>query len=223
MADAYATDVVARVAPARVGWGAVFAGLVVAVSLQILLTVLGAAIGVTALDATDGSRAVGIGAAIWALLIPLITLFVGGMVAGRFSPIYSKGDAVLRGVLVWGMSILLAAYLVGTGASRVIGGAFSMVGDLGSGAVSAAGAVAGQTSEEQIRNEAQQRGITEADLRREMEQARQQASEVAGTAQEGAEMGLWVALGALLLSLGAAVFGAGMGPKSRDPAVVATT
>src|SRR3954467_6211179 len=44
----------------RVSWGAVFAGLVVATALQIVFTVLGAAIGLTALDGPDSGKAFGI-------------------------------------------------------------------------------------------------------------------------------------------------------------------
>jgi hypothetical protein len=40
----------------RVSWGAVFAGLVIATALQVVLTVLGAAVGLTALDGPDSGR-----------------------------------------------------------------------------------------------------------------------------------------------------------------------
>lgn len=194
----------------HLSWGAVFAGFVVAVTLQITLTVLGAAIGLTALDGADNARAFGIGAAIWAILIPLVTLYIGGRVAGRSAHLHDTGDAVLHAALVWGLSVLLAVWLLGTGASRIVGGTLDFAGRTASGALSGAGAaIAGSdVTPEAARQAAAEQGITEEDARRQLEAAQQQAAQVAGQVQEGVAGGAWVALLALLLSLLAAVLGA---------------
>jgi len=201
----------------RVSWGAVFAGLVIATALQVVLTVLGAAIGLTALDGADSGRAFGVGAGIWALLVPLVTLFVGGLTAGRLANVRDRADGFIHGALVWGLSLLLATYLLGTGASRVLGGTLNLAGNLTGGAVSAAGSVASrpdldaddvQDARTRAAAEARERGVTEQDVENKVAEVRESAGEVADKAQAVAAGGAWLALLALGLSLAAAAFGA---------------
>ena len=218
----------------RVSWGAVFAGLVIATALQITLSVLGAAIGLTALDGEDSGKAFGIGAGIWALLVPLITLFVGGMVAGHLAGVRDKTDAFLHGALVWAVSLLLAAWLIGSGASRLVGGTLNMAGNLAGnvagGAAAGAGNAAGQVdmsdlrnADERIRSEAQRQGISEDSARRLANNAQQRAGEVADKAQGVAAGGAWLALLALGLSLAAAVLGARRAAPDHDRTRTTTT
>ncbi len=201
----------------RVNWGAVFAGLVLATALQVVLTVLGAAIGLTALDGADSGKAFGVGAGIWALLVPLVTLFVGGMTAGRLANVRERADGFIHGALVWGLSLLLATYLLGTGASRILGGTLNLAGNLTGGAVSAAGNVASrpdldagdvQGVRDRAEAEARERGVTQQDVQNKVAEVRESAGDVADTAQAVAAGGAWVALLALGLSLAAAAFGA---------------
>ena len=63
----------------RLSWGAVFAGLVVATVLQIVLTLLGTAVGLAAWDPGESARGLGLGAGIWAIFSILISLFMGGL------------------------------------------------------------------------------------------------------------------------------------------------
>ena len=201
----------------RVSWGAVFAGLVIATALQVVLTVLGAAIGLTALDGPDSARAFGIGAGLWALLVPLVTLFVGGMTAGRLANVRDRTDGFIHGSLVWGLSLLLATYLIGTGASRILGGTLNLAGNLTGTAVSAAGNVASRTdvdagdvrdAQARLEAAARERGLTEEQARSQVAEVRQSAGEIADQAQGVAAGGAWLALLALGLSLAAAAFGA---------------
>lgn len=198
----------------RVSWGAVFAGLVIATALQVVLTVLGAAIGLTALDGQDSGKAFGIGAGIWALLVPLVTLFVGGLTAGRLAGLRDRGDAFVHGALVWGLSLLLATYLLGTGASRVLGGTLNLAGNLTGSAVSAAGSVASRPGldagdlKARAEQEARAQGVSEAEIAARSSRMQERAGEVADTAQAVAAGGAWLALLALGLSLAAAALGA---------------
>jgi hypothetical protein len=214
----------------RISWGAVFAGLVIATALQVVLTVLGAAIGLTALDGPDSGRAFGIGTAIWALLVPLVTLFVGGMTAGRLANVRDRVDGFLHGALVWGTSLLLATYLLGTGASRILGGTLNLAGNITGSAVSTASTVAAgqdldagtlQSARARVESEARQRGLSEADVQAQVARVQESAGEVADKAQSVAAGGAWLALLALGLSLGAAAFGALR--ATRDAAPVRTT
>jgi hypothetical protein len=199
----------------RVSWGSVFAGLLIATALQIVLTVLGAAIGLTALNGEDSGKAFGIGAGIWALLVPLVTLFVGGMTAGRLANVRDRADGFVHGALVWALSLLLATYLVGTGASRILGGTLNLAGNLTGSAVSAAGNAASgagvgdlTAARERVMAEARARGLSEEEARASANRLQESAGEVADKAQAVAAGGAWLALLALGLSLAAAAFGA---------------
>ncbi|MBA3890452.1 MAG: hypothetical protein H0X64_07970 [Gemmatimonadaceae bacterium] len=202
----------------HVSWGAVFAGFVIAVSLQMTLTILGAAIGLTALDGADSGRAFGIGAAIWAILVPLVTLYVGGMVAGRMSHLHSNGDALLHGALVWALSLLLAVWLLGSGASRILGSTLDFAGSAASGALAGAGAAISRSdvTPDAARQAAAERGITEDEARRQLQDAQQQAGQVADRVQGAAAGSAWAALLAIGLSLLAAVMGARSGVHSPE-------
>ena len=73
----------------RVAWGAIFAGVTVALVVQVLLTMLGAGIGMATLDpATADNPAAStfsIGAAIWWVVSGIIAAFAGGYIAARMS------------------------------------------------------------------------------------------------------------------------------------------
>lgn len=123
----------------KVSWGGVFGGVLVAVGLLLLLAALGMAVGISvAQPGETDAGSLGIGAGIWAALSLLIALFVGGMVATRIGAISDRTTGFFEGVLVWVVSILLMAYLAGSGMSMLAGGAFKMIG----GATQAIGAVA---------------------------------------------------------------------------------
>ena len=86
----------------KVSWGGVFAGVLVAIGVSMLLAALGIAIGVTAVDPRDADpAAVGIGAGIWGGIQMLIALFIGGMVATRVGAIIDRTTGFFEGVLVW--------------------------------------------------------------------------------------------------------------------------
>jgi hypothetical protein len=113
----------------KVSWGGVFAGVLVAVGVSMLLAALGLAIGVTAIDPGDTDPGtIGTGAAIWGALQLLIALFIGGMVATRVGAIIDRTTGFFEGVLLWVVSLILMAYLAGSGIASVASGAFSLLG-----------------------------------------------------------------------------------------------
>ena len=128
----------AIVAPsqARISWGAVFAGAIVALAIGLMLNVLGAAVGATLVDATaretPNASSFGIGAGIWLLVSNLIGLGVGGYTAARLSGTASNTDATLHGMALWAASFLISAVLLGNLVSGVASTAASgMTGALG--------------------------------------------------------------------------------------------
>ena len=207
----------------RLSWGGIFAGFVVATALQIVLTTLGAAIGMAAFDPGQGDSAssLGIGAAIWFAVTALVSMFIGGMTAGKLAGVLTRGDGMLHGVVMWGLSLLLAVYMGTTGVGRVLGGVTSFLGQTASsaagGAVSGAGAV-GATAAQQggidVPEQRQQQAQGAAqNAQQQIQQQAPQIREKAGqVADQAANVGAKAAWGALLvmgLSVAAAAFGAG--------------
>ena len=109
----------------KVSWGGIFGGVLVAVGLLILLTTLGIAVGITAVDGAEASK-LGAGAGIWAGVSLLISLFVGGMVATRIGATTDSSTAFFSGFLVWVVAVVLMAYITASGLSRLTGGAFEL-------------------------------------------------------------------------------------------------
>src|SRR2546421_10345994 len=77
------TGVAAPVAPALlkgISWGAIFAGVVIALAVQIVLSLLGIGIGASTIDPLNQQnpgKGLGIGAAVWFVISSLIATFAG--------------------------------------------------------------------------------------------------------------------------------------------------
>ena len=103
-----------------VRWGPIFAGIVVAVVSQLMLSALGTAIGAIAVgEATAGTIGTGLG--IWAILSLLVSLFLGGwMMASSCGPMNSK-TAMMNATIMWATTIVLSAWLLTTGITGTFG------------------------------------------------------------------------------------------------------
>lgn len=116
----------------RVSWQAIFAGVIVAVSVQILLSLLGAGVGLGMVHTTNsGSPDVdsfGMGAGLWWLTSTLIALAVGGYVSAWLAGISLRFDAMLHGLVTWGLFMLLTLYLLSSAIGGLLGGAISVTG-----------------------------------------------------------------------------------------------
>lgn len=114
----------------RISWGAIIAGTVAALSVQLLLTLLGIAVGLWAVPAAGSEflQEIGIGAAIWALLSFIIALYIGGWIAGRTSGLGSKLDGLLEGFMVWGLVTVVTFMLLNTAVGGIVGGAAGLAG-----------------------------------------------------------------------------------------------
>jgi uncharacterized protein YidB (DUF937 family) len=113
----------------RTSWGAIFAGVVVAIATQILLVLLGFAIGLTAIDPQSQNpfAGIGIGSLVWLALTALLSLFAGGYVAGRLSSAVRKGDGFLNGAVVWALFLIFSIFVTGQGIAGLVGGVGSAV------------------------------------------------------------------------------------------------
>lgn len=129
----------------RISWGAIFAGVVIAVAVQLVLGILGTGIGLTMVDpvegTTPGAAGFGIGAGIYWLITTIIALGSGGYAAARVAGVTERFDALVHGVVVWGVTLILTLYFLTSAVGGIIGGAFRTVGSVASAAGSTVGAV----------------------------------------------------------------------------------
>src|SRR3954449_4728987 len=98
----------------RVSWGAIAAGAMVALTIYIVLTLLGLALGVEA-AARGGDQRLGIGTAIYSIVVLLLAMFFGGWATSRLAVGESKTEAVLYGIILWGVLFLGMVWLLGAG------------------------------------------------------------------------------------------------------------
>ncbi|WP_274630896.1 PhnA-like protein [Arvimicrobium flavum] len=113
----------------KVSWGAILAGVVVALVIQVLLTMLGVGIGVAVLDPHAGDNPAAstfsISAAIWYAAAGILAAFAGGYIAARMSGKTSPTTGALHGLTTWAFTSLLVLYLLSTTVGAIVGGAFS--------------------------------------------------------------------------------------------------
>ena len=130
----------------RVSWGAVLAGVVIAIVVQMVWSVLGAGIGLSTVDpmrySSPDASTFGIGAGVWWAVSSVISLFAGGWVAAHLAGLPEKTDAALHGLLTWGLATIVTAYLLASAVSSVVRGGASVLGTAATVTASGAAAVA---------------------------------------------------------------------------------
>jgi hypothetical protein len=121
-------------AASAVSWGAIVAGAVVTSALSLALLMLGAGIGLVSVSPWSNNNlsvtTFGILAAAWFIAVQLFASGVGGYLAGRLrtrwvsvhtDEVYFRDTA--HGLIVWGVgAIVVAAWLLTSGAASVVSG-----------------------------------------------------------------------------------------------------
>ncbi len=145
-------------------WGAILAGVVAALVVQLLLNVLGVGLGASSVDAVNtgdnpSASGAGLTAAIWIVVSGIVASLVGGVVAGRLSGTSDGNTARWHGFLSWCVATLAIFYLLSTAAGGLIGGAANAlggtVGAVGRGAASAVSGVAASTDGDALKAQVQ--------------------------------------------------------------------
>lgn len=196
----------------RVSWGAVFAGTVVALAVYFLFSVLGVALGLSVTPHVQ-DRALGIGAAIWALASVLLSLFLGGWVTSQCTVGENPREALVYGVLTWGTLFAVLLWFMGMGVrvgfSAVMGAASTPAVTQAVNQMNDADLRAAGFSDEQITN-----------FRNQFDQLRARSQNVPAELRSAAEdpravQAAWWTFGGVLLSMLAAIGGAvaGSGPN----------
>ncbi len=118
----------------QVRWGPIIAGLVVALSTQLVLSALGVAVGAGTIGDSGAPRTdtsgVGVGIGIWSIISLLISLFAGGWTAARTAGRMSRNTALLNGAILWASVLALSAWLLSSGVSGAFGVAASNAGSV---------------------------------------------------------------------------------------------
>ena len=131
----------------RINWGAVLAGVVVALVTQLLLNLLGIGVGAATLDPGTGDNpsasSFSIGAGIWWTLSGIIASFAGGYAAGRLAGKPRESTAGWHGLIAWAFTTLVIFYLLTSTLGSVLGGSLNAL----SSAVGGVGRAVGTTAQ----------------------------------------------------------------------------
>jgi hypothetical protein len=187
----------------RVAWGAVVAGSLVALAVGLVLAILALGLGLGAVDVVSGDDAesgtITGAVGVWWTVSALLSLFVGGWVAGRIAGGPFEPRGVFLGVLVWALVTLASLYVLTTTVSTVLGGPLAVATDSVYSVLREAELQSGMAAEPIG-------GLDEADLE-DLEEVRSEAARQLAARAEGAmAAGMWAAF-TLLLGGGAAVAG----------------
>ena len=175
-----------------VRWGPIFSGLVIAIGTQLVLSALGAAIGLSNIANSGAPRSiagnVGTGIGIWSIISLLISLGVGGWVTARACGPMNRSTALLNGAILWATTLTISSWLLANG----VAGTFGVV------AANAGAAI----------NQAQQGGVNLPNQAPSV--SAQDAQNIAGNAAKAG----WSFLFGSLLGLVASMAGASAGART---------
>ncbi len=109
-------------------WGPIWAGLLTAMGLFILMTLAAIAIGLQAAPGLEGDVAMVAG--IVTGLITLIAFFIGGFISSWSANLSDNGRSLLNGFLVWALFLVLLMVLTAFGVGSIFGAATDLLRDV---------------------------------------------------------------------------------------------
>ncbi|MGV2827208.1 hypothetical protein [Myxosarcina sp. GI1(2024)] len=114
----------------RVRWGPIFAGIVVSIATQLLLSALAVPIGFSA-GALDADAEVLVsGISIWSIVSLLIALFLGSWITASTCGPMNKKTALLHGLILWATTLAISAWLLASGLSGTFGVVAANMGEI---------------------------------------------------------------------------------------------
>ncbi len=107
----------------RISWGAILAGVFVAIATQLVLTSLGAAVGfgTAAVTSIAALRSISAGVGIWTGISAIISLFIGGYVASRVANAMLTSTGLWHGLVTWAFTLVFGILLGSLGVSGLLG------------------------------------------------------------------------------------------------------
>jgi hypothetical protein len=215
----------------HISWRAVIAGVIIALAVDVLLSLLGFAVGLTAFEPTAGAaKGVGMGLGVWLIITAIASVFAGAYFGARVAGDPWKGDGVAHGVMVWAGFTLISLWLLGSGLGKVLSTAAGIAGNAASAAATSAAA---PDNRERIVGTLTDLGYSQADAERIADQSRQsatppssprvdrqQAAETAKGVAAGGAAATWVAFGMALLSFLGGAMGGMLGAIGEQKQVI---
>jgi len=188
----------------RISWGAIFGGMVIALAVYLILTLLFAGIGVSLNEQAIRSNAFGIAAVVAAVITVIAAMFLGGWVTTQLTAGETHREAVIHGILCW-------AAFTGTMLCMAVGTVRSGYAAMVSGALVVQNTPAGQNLDPAFR----QARLSEEQVTQVRAYLNDPRNQEMG--KDAAMAVVWGTLVGTLLSMGAAVGGAlaGCGPNFR--------
>lgn len=184
----------------RVQFGPIIAGVLTAITTLLILSVLGLAIGTSAIEPREAGESLGIGAAIWGIASALIAFFVGGWVAAKTAAVAGPGSGLVNGFMVGAAILALILWLTGSGVSALIGTLGSNIGD--------------------IVNVAQDQGASAQQAQDAQQQAQEQLEQVdPNQAFNTVRDAAWGTLAGIVIPLVASALGGLVGKNERDDVI----
>jgi hypothetical protein len=130
----------------KVSWGAVLAGVVVALVTQLILNMIGIGVGAATLSPATGDNpsasTFSIGAGIWWTLSGILASLAGGYAAGRLSGVPKESTGGWHGITSWALTTLIIFFLLTSAIGGIVGGTYRAMTDALGSTASTAGSVA---------------------------------------------------------------------------------
>jgi hypothetical protein len=135
----------------RISWGAVFAGVVVALATQLLLNLLGMGVGAATLNPVEGgtptATSLSIGAGIWFAVSSILAALAGGYAAGKLAGVPNETTGSWHGLTTWALATLVVFYLLSSTLGGILGGVYRGMTNVLGGVTSAIGTTAQTTAQ----------------------------------------------------------------------------
>jgi len=221
----------------RVQWGPIIAGVLAAIVVFLLLTILGFALGASVLDPANTAGEIGTWAAVWGAISAIVAFFIGGWIAARTSAVDGAFAGTINGLMVGAAGLLFIIWLTASGLGNLFGTIGSTVGAVLNVAATAAPAAqdAANVNADQAGNAIEQQTGIDVDnpqaaataVAGQVQQAAQQAQRTIAAADnpqtfDTVRKGALGTLIALLLPLLASALGGWVGRYQREDLVVGT-
>lgn len=111
-------------------WSPVVAGVFSTIVALVVLSALGVAIGVSAIEPNQQPAGLSTEAAIWGIATAVVAFFLGGFIAARTSAVGGKPEGAFNGVMVGVTAIALTVILIGFGVGNLLGAAAANLGQI---------------------------------------------------------------------------------------------
>jgi hypothetical protein len=198
-------DVAPGVPTDRVRWGPILAGTFAALTALAVLSVLGAAIGMSAYDAGDNARNFAIGSGVWGIISLIIAFAFGGWLASRSAAVRGHDNGMLNGFMVAGVAIPLLTFVLGSAATLM---SHAEVANNRESASARSNASMNDMATQAGATLPGSEGATASANNQPSEQRREEAS-------RAGSRGAWSTLAGLVLAIGAASMGGRMGARDE--------